>query len=89
MTTRRKSHNTSLALRALKVATDRTKTHFKGAQDYLMSLPHTTQLQLMGKTGKGIGYVQTSMYDEDLALATILDQEDVKMRYKAMKREED
>jgi hypothetical protein len=77
LTSRRKSHNTRLyqplALRALKVATDRTKTHFKGAQDYLMSLPHNAQLQLMGKTGKGVGYINTSMYDRDLNLASILD----------------
>ena len=46
-----------------------------------MSLSHNAQLNLKGKTGKGIGYVNTSMYDKDLTLASILDQEDVKRRY--------
>ena len=68
----------------MKVATDRTKTHFKGALDYLMTVvpSHKHVILSGGKDHKRkAGYTTTVMYDEDLCLATILDSYDVKAKY--------
>lgn len=59
-----------MALRALKVATDRTKTHFKGAQDYLMTMDNKNSFKGRRQT---TGYTKTAMFDKDLIVASILD----------------
>ena len=66
-------------MKALKVATERTKTHFKGAGDYVQTLNNS----------KGPGFKTSSMRDKDLILAGILDEHAVKKKYAALIREQD
>ena len=66
-----------LAMKALKVATERTKTHYKGAGDYVATLE-----------SNGGGFKTSSMKDKDLVLAGLLDEHAVKKKYAAMVREQ-
>jgi hypothetical protein len=67
-------------LNALKIATERTKTHFKGAGDYVATL----------NSSKGPGFKTSSMRDDkDLVVAGLLDEHAVKKKYAALVREQD
>lgn len=69
-----------IALNALKIATERTKTHFKGAGDYMAAQNNS----------KGPGFKTSSMRDDkDLVVAGLLDEHAVKKKYAALVREQD
>jgi len=68
-----------LAMNVLKVATERTKTHFKGAGDYIATK----------NDSNGPGFKTSSMRDKDLAIAGLLDEHAVKKKYAAMVRDEE